>query len=145
MKWRKKIKKKVQVRWKIKMIGISMKKKTLMDLLMKNKMNRKMKRKEMNFWEKKKLFQMKKMLTCMVSNLTKKKWKHIKMKVILNKTLNFNKKINQKVKREEIYSKKQMIKKKTKGRIWLMTNLIISEKLSSRTKKKLKHQKKKLN
>ena len=92
-------------------------KKTLMDLLMKNKMNRKMKRKEMNFLEKKKLFQMKKMLTCMVSNLTKKKWKHIKMKVILNKTLNFNKKINQKVKREEIYSKKQMIKKKTKGRI----------------------------
>ena len=55
MKWRKKIKKKVQVRWKIKMIGISMKK-TLMDLLMKNKMNRKMKRKETNFWERKKLF-----------------------------------------------------------------------------------------
>ena len=92
-------------------------KKTLMDLLMKNKMNRKMKRKEMNFLEKKKLFQMKKMLTYMVSNLTRKKWKHIKMKEILNKTLNFNKKINQKVKREEIYSKKQMIKKKTKGRI----------------------------
>ena len=49
MKWKKKIKKRVQMRWKIKMIGISMKKKILMDLLIKNKTNRKMKRKETNF------------------------------------------------------------------------------------------------
>ena len=84
----------------------------------------------------KKLFQMKKMLTYMVSNLTKKKWKHIKMKVILNKTLNLNRKINRKAKREEISSKRQIIKKnKTKARILSMTNLTISEKLSSRTRK----------
>ena len=82
----------------------------------------------------------------MVSNLTKRKWKHIKMKVILNKTLNFNRKINRKVKREEISSKRSMIKKnKTKGRILSMTNLTISEKLNSRIRKKLKHQNKKLN
>ena len=144
-KWRKKIKKMVQVRWKIKMIGISMKKKILMDLSMKNKTKRKMKRKKTNFWERKKLFQMKKMLTCMVSNLIKKKWRHIKMKVILKKTSNSNRKINRKAKREEISSKMQMMKNKTKDRILSMISLIISEKLSSRTRKKFKHQKKKRN